>query len=131
LSALKGLPLWTNGHKIFGAATTPELLEKIRDKVEISQIGTISGISASVMSECLLHGIPALSFLGATMNENPDSRAASSVIEILNELYGFLVNTQGLIEQAESIEIELLRLAGVIQTTEQKKEVKKELPMYM
>ena len=128
--SIAGIAIMDSGDKVFGAATTPEMLERLKEKVEIFQMGTISGISGSVMSECLLRGIPALSLLGATRTQNPDPRAASSVIEVLNELYGFLVDTQRLIEQAERIEIELQRLAEDVQTTEQKGEVKKEFPMY-
>ena len=128
--SIEGIAIMDSGHKVFGAATTPEMLERLKENVEIFQMGTISGISGSVMSECLLRGIPALSLLGATRTQNPDPRAASSVIEVLNELYGFSVDTQRLIEQAERIEIELQRLAEDVQTTEQKGEVKKEFPMY-
>jgi uncharacterized protein len=108
----------------------PEMLEKIRNKVEIFQMGTISGISGSVMTECLMRGIPALSLLGATRTQNPDPRAASAVIEVLNELYELSIDTQRLVEQAERIEIELQRLAEDVQTTDQKGEIKKEFPMY-
>jgi uncharacterized protein len=128
--SIAGIAVIDNGDKVFGAATTPEILEKIRDKVGVSKMGTVSGITGSVMSECLLRGIPALSLLGATMTQNPDSRAASYVIEVLNELYGFSVNTQGLIEQAEQIEIELKRLAEDVQATEMKGEIKNYSPMY-
>jgi uncharacterized protein len=82
------------------------------------------------MAECLLREVPAFSLLGATRTQNPDPRAASAVIEVLNELYGLSINTDRLIEQAERIEIELQRLAEDVQTTEQKGEVKKEFPMY-
>lgn len=128
--SIAGIAIMDSGHKVFGAATTPEMLERLKEKVEIFQMGTISGISGSVMSECLLRGIPALSLLGATRTQNPDPRAASSVIEVLNEFYGFSVDTQRLVEQAERIEIELQRLAEDVQITEQKGEVKKEFPMY-
>jgi len=33
-----------------------ELLEKIKEKTEIFQVGTISGISGSIMTECYLRG---------------------------------------------------------------------------
>ncbi len=130
IASIAGIAIMDGGHKVFGAATTPEMLDKIRDKVEIFQMGTISGISGSVMAECLLRGIPAISLLGATKTQNPDPRAASSVIGVLNELYGLSVSTDRLIEQAERIEIELQRLAEDVQATEQKGEVKKEFPMY-
>jgi len=128
--SIAGIAIMDGGHKVFGAATIPEMLEKIRSKVEIFQMGTISGISGSVMTECLMRGIPALSLLGATRTQNPDPRAASAVIEILNELYELSIDTQRLVEQAERIEIELQKLAEDVQTTEQKGEVKKEFPMY-
>jgi len=128
--SIAGIAIMDGGHKVFGAATMPEMLEKIRSKVEIFQMGTISGISGSVMTECLMRGIPALSLLGATRTQNPDPRAASAVIEVLNELYELSIDTQRLVEQAERIEIELQKLAEDVQTTEQKGEVKKEFPMY-
>ncbi len=128
--SISGIAATDKGNKVFGAATTPELLERLRDKVGIFDTGTISGISGRVISECLLHGIPALSLLGATTTQNADSRAATHVIEVLNELYGFSVNTRGLIEQAERIEIELKKLAVDIKSTDMKEEFKKNFPMY-
>jgi uncharacterized protein len=130
IASIAGIAIMDSGQKVFGAATTPEMLEKIKGKVEIFQMGTISGISGSVMAECLLRGIPALSLLGATRTQNPDPRAASAVIEVLNKLYGLSINTERLIEQAERIETELQRLAEDVKVTEQKGEVKKEFPMY-
>jgi len=128
--SIAGIAVIDNRDKVFGAATTTEILEKIRDKVGVSKMGTISGISGSVMSECLLRGILALSLLGATMTQNPDSRAASHVIEVLNELYGLSLNTQELIEQAEQIEIELKRLADDVQANGMEGEAKNYSPMY-
>jgi len=130
VASIAGIAIMDGEHKVFGAATTSEMLDKIKEKVEIFQMGTISGISGSVMAECLLRGIPAISLLGATKTQNPDPRAASAVIGVLNELYGLSVSTDRLIEQAERIEIELHKLAEDVQTTEQKGEVKKEFPMY-
>ena len=130
IASIAGIAIMDGGHKVFGAATTPEMLNRIREKVEVFQMGTISGISGSVMAECLLREIPAFSLLGATRTQNPDPRAASAVVEVLNELYGLSISTVRLIEQAERIEIELQRLAEDVQTAEQKGEVKKEFPMY-
>ena len=130
IASIAGIAIMDGEQKVFGAATTPEMLDKLRDKVEIFQMGTISGISGSVMAECLLRGIPAISLLGATKTQNPDPRAASAVIKVLNELYGLSISTDRLIEQAERIEIELQKLAEDVQATDRKGEVKKEFPMY-
>lgn len=82
------------------------------------------------MSECLVRGIPAISLLGATRSQNPDPRAASVVIDVLNVLYGFGINTGNLIEQAEKIEVEMQRLAEDVRTSEQPATPRKEFPMY-
>lgn len=130
ITSIAGIAIMDGPQKVFGAATTSEMLDKIKEKVEVFQMGTISGISGSVMSECLLREIPALSLLGATKTQNPDPRAASAVIEVLNGLYGLSVDTERLIKQAERIEVELQKLAEDVQSVEQKGEVRKEFPMY-
>lgn len=128
--SLAGIATMGDENKVFGAATTHEMLERIKDKVELFQMGTISGISGSIMSECLVRGIPAISLLGATRSQNPDPRAASVVIDVLNVLYGFGINTGNLIEQAEKIEVEMQRLAEDVRTSEQPATPRKEFPMY-
>lgn len=128
--SIAGIATMTENHKVFGAATNTEMLERIKDKVEVFQMGTISGISGSFMAECLIRGIPAISLLGATQSQNPDPRAAAVVIDVLNSLYGFGIDTENLIEQAERIEIEMQKLAEEVKTTEQPSGPRKEFPMY-
>lgn len=128
--SIAGIATMYEERKVFGAATTHEMLERIKDKVEIFQMGTISGISGSIMSECLVRGIPAISLLGATQSQNPDPRAAAVVIDALNLMYNLDVNTEKLIQQAEKIEIEMQRLAEDVKTTEQQPSTRKEFPMY-
>ncbi|MCG7851856.1 MAG: proteasome assembly chaperone family protein [Methanosarcinaceae archaeon] len=128
--SIAGIATMTENHKVFGAATNTEMLERIKDKVEVFQMGTISGISGSFMTECLIRGIPAISLLGATQSQNPDPRAAAVVIDVLNLLYGFGIDTEDLIEQAERIEIEMQKLAEEVKSTEQPSGPRKEFPMY-
>lgn len=128
--SIAGIATMTENQKLFGAATNTEMLERIKDKVEVFQMGTISGISGSFMTECLIRGIPAISLLGATQSQNPDPRAAAVVIDVLNSLYGFAIDTENLIEQAERIEIEMQKLAEEVKTTEQPAGPRKEFPMY-
>jgi len=128
--SIAGIATMAENHKVFGAATNAEMLERIKDKVEVFQMGTISGISGSFMAECLVRGIPAISLLGATQSQNPDPRAAAVVIDVLNSLYGFAIDTDNLIEQAERIEIEMQKLAEEVKTTEQPSGPRKEFPMY-
>lgn len=128
--SLAGIATMSEDRKVFGAATTLEMLERIKDKVELFQMGTISGISGSIMGECFVSKMPAISLLGATMSQNPDPRAAAVVIDVLNLLYDFKIDTEGLIEQAEKIEIEMQRLAEDVRTSEQPTTPRKEFPMY-
>lgn len=128
--SLAGIATMSDENKVFGAATNTEMLEKIKEKVELFQMGTISGISGSIMAECLVRNIPAIGLLGSTMSQNPDPRAASVVINVLNQLYDLGVDTDSLLEQAEKIEIEMQRLAEDVRSTEQPTGTRKEFPMY-
>jgi uncharacterized protein len=128
--SLAGIATMSDENKVFGAATNTEMLDRIRDKVELFQMGTISGISGSIMAECLVRNIPAIGLLGSTMSQNPDPRAASVVIDVLNKLYDLGVDTDSLLEQAEKIEIEMQKLAEDVRTTEQPTGTRKEFPMY-
>jgi len=128
--SIAGIATTTGERRVFGGATSPELLEKIKDKTEIFQVGTISGISGSIMTECYLRGIPAVSLLGETPGPNPDPRAAVEVIKVLNDIFGLKIETDKLLSQAEQIELELSKLAEQVKTTEAPGIPKKEFPMY-
>ena len=128
--SIAGIATMADEAKVFGAATTGEMLEKIENDVEVFQMGTISGISGSIMSECFMQGIPAISLLGATRSQNPDPRAAAAVIGVLKSIYGYSIDTESLIEQAERIEVEMQKLAEDVRTTEQSPSPRKEFPMY-
>lgn len=128
--SIAGIATMSDEYKVFGAATTEEMLEKIKGHVEIFQMGTISGISGSVMAECFMQNIPAISLLGATKTQNPDPRAAAVVVDVLNSLYDFSIDTDDLIEQAEKIEIEMQKLAEDVRSSEQAPTPRKEYPMY-
>ncbi len=128
--SIAGIATTTGERRVFGGATSTEMLEKIKDKTEIFQVGTISGISGSIMTECYLRNVPAVSLLGETPGPNPDPRAAVEVIKVLNKIYDFSVNTEKLMNQAEQIELELSKLAEQVKTTETPVLPKKEFPMY-
>lgn len=128
--SIAGIATTTGERRVFGGATSPDLLEKIKDKTEIFQVGTISGISGSIMTECFLRGLPAVSLLGETPAPNPDPRAAVEVIKILNNIYDLAIDTEKLLGQAEQIELELSKLAEQVKTSETSSGPKKEFPMY-
>jgi len=128
--SIAGIATTTGERRVFGGATNAELLDKIKDKTEIFQVGTISGISGSIMTECYLRGVPAVSLLGETPGPNPDPRAAVEVIKSLNNIFGLDIDTDKLLSQAEQIELELSKLAEQVRTTETPAPPRKEFPMY-
>lgn len=128
--SIAGIATNTGERRVFGGATTTSMLDKIKDKTEIFQVGTISGISGSIMSECFLRNIPAIGLLGETPSPNPDPRAAVEVVTVLNNIFDLSIDTEKLMSQAEQIEIELSKLAEQVKSTETAAPPKKEFPMY-
>jgi len=128
--SIAGIATMSSEEKVFGAATNDDMLNRIKDHVEIFQVGTISGISGSVMTECFMRNVPAISMLGETNSPNPDPRAAASVIKVLNLIYDLPIDTDNLMEQAEQIEIELQKLAEQVKTSEEGEQPRREFPMY-
>ena len=128
--SIAGIATMSSEEKVFGAATNDDMLDKIKDHVEIFQVGTISGISGSVMTECVMRDIPAISLLGETNSPNPDPRAAASVISVLKTIYGLPIDTDNLMDQAEQIEVELQKLAEQVKTSEEGEQPRREFPMY-
>lgn len=128
--SIAGIATTTGERRVFGGATNAQWLEKIKDKTEIFQVGTISGISGSIMTECFLSGISAVSMLGETPGPNPDPRAAIQVITVLNSIFGLSIDTDKLLSQADQIELELSKLAEQVKTTETVTPARKEFPMY-
>ncbi len=130
---LAGITVMGDQHRVFGATTQKELLEKIRDKAEIFELGTITGITGSIMNECRIKNMPAICLLGETSSTEPDPRAALATIETLNKIYGLGVSTEKLSEQAEQIEVQMAQLAQQMKAAgadEQQTQLPREFPMY-
>jgi len=129
--SIAGVATMGEEQRVFGAATTEELWQRIAPHVEMFEVGSIAGISGSLLTECYVRGIPALALLGETHGTGPNPRAAAHVIETMNSVYGLSVDVQGLLEQAERIETEMQRLAEQVSSAEaQTKTTRREFPMY-
>jgi len=114
---LAGITVMGEEQRVFGAATTEEMLARIKGQVEVFEFGTISGISGSVMNECLLRKMPAICLLGETHSMAPDPRAAVVTVKMLNTLYGLNVDTTELEERADEIEFQMQKLAEQVQSS--------------
>ena len=131
VDVIAGIVTNTSEKRVFGVATETALLEKIKSATEILSMGSISGIPGSILSECKSSGIPSMGFLGETVN-NPDPRAAVSIIEALNKVYNLEVDVKPLIEQAEEIEATMQEMSEQVKITEDEHQAgkKENLPMY-
>ena len=128
--SLAGVATFEDKKRVFGAATQKELLDEIKDYVEIFKTGTISGIAGSILNECVAKKFPGLVLVGETLGFNPDPRAAAKVVEVLNKMFNWEVNTEKLIKEAEVIEAQMQRLAEQARAQEEKIAKREEFPMY-
>ena len=128
---LAGITVMTEQHRVFGAVSKKEMLDRIKDSTEIFEVGTITGITGSIMNECRFRNLPAICLLGETASPEPDPRAAIATIEILNKIYSLGVSTKKLEEQAEQIEMQMAQLAQQMKAASPEEQpMPKEFPMY-
>ncbi len=128
--SLAGVATFEDKKRVFGAATSKELLDEIKDYVEIFKSGTISGIAGSILNECVARKFPGLALLGETLGFNPDPRAAAEVINVLNKMFNWDVSVEKLIKEAEMIEAQMQKLAEQARMHEERAMKREELPMY-
>ena len=129
---LAGITVMSEEHRVFGAVSKKDLLDRIKDMTEIFELGTITGITGSIMNECRIRNMPAICLLGETASAEPDPRAAIAAIEALNKIYSLGISTAKLSEQAEQIEVQMSQLAQQLKaaTPEEPQKLPKEFPMY-
>ncbi|MCK9277947.1 MAG: proteasome assembly chaperone family protein [Methanoculleus sp.] len=114
--------------RVFGVATSSGTLQRIEDQTIILPMGSISGIAASILTECKTRGIPGIGLLGETVN-TPDPRSSAATIEVLNKIYNLNLDVQPLLEQAVEIEETMSQIAEQVQKTEGAPR-REQLPMY-
>jgi uncharacterized protein len=114
--------------RVFGVATSSGTLHRIEEETIILPMGSISGIAASILTECKTRGIPGLGLLGETVN-TPDPRSSAATIEVLNKIYNLELDIKPLLEQAVEIEAAMSQIAEQVQKTEAAPR-REQLPMY-
>ncbi|MDD4567058.1 MAG: proteasome assembly chaperone family protein [Methanoculleus chikugoensis] len=114
--------------RVFGVATSSGVLQRVEEKTIILPMGSISGVAASLLTECKTRGIPGIGLLGETVN-TPDPRSSAATIEVLNQIYGLNLDIQPLLEQAVEIEAAMSQIAEQVQKTEATPR-REQLPMY-
>jgi len=118
--AIAGLATTGEEHRVFGAAASPEDLEKLKDKALVFEVGTISGVPGVIMNECQNNNIPAICLLGETRGPNPDPRSAAEVVKTLAKIYDWKLEIEPLIKEADQIEQMLHKLGEQVGEAEAK-----------
>jgi len=96
---------------VYGISSTSsakEILKKMG--VEVLEEGFIVGLHAFLMKECLKENIPNICLLAQSHLRYPDPGAAASLIESLNVLMGWKVNTEKLLAQEDEIRMTMREL---------------------
>ncbi|WP_332448865.1 proteasome assembly chaperone family protein [Methanoculleus sp.] len=114
--------------RVFGVATTREVLQRLEEETMILPMGSLSGIAASILTECKTRGIPGIGLLGETVN-TPDPRSSAATIEVLNKIYKINLDVNPLLEQAVEIEAAMAQISEQVQKTETAPR-REQLPMY-
>ncbi len=114
--------------RVFGVATSSGALQRVSDETITLPMGSISGVAASILTECKTRGIPGIGLLGETVN-TPDPRSSAATIEVLNKIYNLNLDIQPLLEQAVEIEAAMSQIAEQVQKNEAPAR-REQLPMY-
>lgn len=110
LVILDGVASNEHDNKTFCAAE--EDLCRIMSEKGISMIsqGFITGTPGSILNECLVRKIRAITLLVKASHTNPDPLAAATLIEAVNSIYGTAIDTADLRKEKERIGVEFKEL---------------------
>jgi len=117
---IAGLATTGEEHRIFVAGATPEDLARVKNNAEVFEVGTISGVPGVIMNECRNHDIPAICILGETRGANPDPRSSAELVKALSKIYGWDINVEELIKEADQIEQVMHKLSEQVGEAEAK-----------
>ncbi len=101
--------------KVIAAATTPDFLDRaLKAGAEVSPTGSpIVGTAGLILGLSHFRKIDALCLLGETRGYLPDPKSARSVLEILQSMFNFDANLQGLDEEIAKADKMVTRLQKI------------------
>ncbi|MHA1409846.1 MAG: proteasome assembly chaperone family protein [Candidatus Odinarchaeia archaeon] len=104
ITVLSGVTMVDSREKNVFAAAEPEVLDKLTKKgITLLGKGLIAGIAASILNQSLHRDITGICLLAPTTEGIPNPEAAARLIDALNKIYDFNINTDPLLQQAEII----------------------------
>jgi uncharacterized protein len=102
---------------VYGLGSSPDMKELIKgEDIDIFEMGFVTGPHAALLKQGIRKGVPTIILLAQSHLRYPDPGAAASMVESLNRIVEWSVNTEGLLEQEEEIR---LRLRELMHRTEQ------------
>jgi len=95
--------------RVFVVSSDPEFTSSVaqRAEAEVFEMGYVTGPNAALLKMGGERGIKVLLVLAQSHLNYPDPGASAEVIAFVNRLYGTSYNVQPLLEQAESIRLQL------------------------
>jgi uncharacterized protein len=111
LVILDGVASDEHDNKTFCAAEE-DLCRIMSDKgINMISQGFITGIPGSILNECIIRKIRAITLLVKASHTNPDPLAAATLIEAVNRVYGLAIDTKELRKQKEKLGLEFRELS--------------------
>ncbi len=103
--------------EVYGVASGPPV-RKVMEAAHVPALeeGFLAGLHAALMKEALVKGVPCLILLAQAFLKYPDPGAAAAVIDVLNRLVGWDVDTKELLAHEDEVR---LRLRALMQRTQQ------------
>jgi uncharacterized protein len=96
-------------------ANSTTALDKLKEKeFPIMQMGNITGVSGTILTQTAKKNIPATCILAETLTQYPDPRAAAEAIKGLNKLLDMDIDYESLIKEAQDIESRLKKLGDEV-----------------
>lgn len=111
ICTIQGIIGVQDNSKVFLAAEQ-EIMDKLRKAgdVEVLSRGLVFGPEAAILNECLNNSLDGYALLAPVQQELPSPDSAAMIIKQLNNIYGFNIKTDKLLEEGAKIKDALQEL---------------------
>lgn len=106
--AVRGIP---KKRESYCVAEQQKIQECQKMGIKVLSAGIIHGIVGSILNECLIRKIEGIAFMTPAVTFIPDPEGAALLVEVLNKVYGFNVNTDQLLGSAQELKQKLMEIA--------------------